>query len=144
MAAPAAPTAESRVSTPSDDPTTSGRVCPARIAAALTEHWSPRVIAEVDDAYVKVARIQGVFGWHTHVDEDELFLVLKGHLRIEMEHDAVELDEGELYVVPKGVRHNPVAQEECHVMLIERKSTLHTGDVVNERTRSLAEQLRPV
>ncbi|HEV7490877.1 MAG TPA: cupin domain-containing protein, partial [Rhodanobacteraceae bacterium] len=81
---------------------------------------------------------------HTHADEDELFLVLKGRLRIEMEQGPVELGEGEMFVVPKGTRHNPVADEECHVMLIERKSTLHTGDVVNEKTRTLAEQLRPL
>ena len=117
---------------------------PQRIAASLTELWSPRVIADVDDNYVKVAKLHGTFGWHAHADEDELFLVLKGHLRIEMEAGAVELAEGEIFVVPKGVRHNPVAQDECHVMLIERKSTLHTGDAVNEKTRSLAEQLRPV
>jgi mannose-6-phosphate isomerase-like protein (cupin superfamily) len=85
-----------------------------------------------------------VFGWHAHEGEDELFFVLRGNLRIELEDGAVELDEGDLYVVPKGVRHNPVAGKECLVMLVERKSTLHTGDVVNERTRSLAEQLRPV
>ena len=117
---------------------------PSRIAAKLDELWSPRVVAEVDDAYVKVARVHGTFGWHAHADEDELFLVLKGRLRIEMEAGAVELGEGELYVVPKGVRHNPVAEHECHVMLIERKTTLHTGDTVNEKTRSIAEQLRPV
>ena len=114
---------------------------PARIAAALTELWSPRVIAEVDDAYIKVAKVRGVFGWHAHVDEDELFLILKGHLRIEMDDGPVELREGEVFVVPKGTRHNPVAEEECHLMLIERKSTLHTGNTVTERTRSLAEQL---
>ena len=117
---------------------------PGKLAAALTEWWSPRVVAEVDDAYVKVARIQGTFGWHAHADEDELFLVLKGDLRIEMEAGAVELGEGELYVVPKGVRHNPVAEQECHVMLIERKSTLHSGDTVTDKSRSLAEQLRPL
>jgi mannose-6-phosphate isomerase-like protein (cupin superfamily) len=117
---------------------------PGKLAAALTEWWSPRVVAEVDDAYVKVARIQGTFGWHAHSDEDELFLVLKGNLRIEMEAGAVELGEGELYVVPKGVRHNPVAEQECHVMLIERKSTLHSGDTVTDKSRSLAEQLRPL
>lgn len=117
---------------------------PARVAARLDELWSPRVVAEVDDAYVKVAKVHGTFGWHAHADEDELFLVLKGRLRIEMEAGAVELGEGELYVVPKGVRHNPVAEQECHVMLIERKSTLHTGDMVNDKTRSIAEQLRPV
>ena len=117
---------------------------PRKIAAALTELWSPRVVAEVDDAYVKVAKVQGTFGWHAHADEDELFLILAGHLRIEMEDGAVELDEGDVYVVPKGVRHNPVAERECHVMLIERKSTLHTGDAVTARTRSLADQLRPI
>jgi len=119
-------------------------ISPTSVAAALTELWSPRVVAEVDDAYVKVAKVRGVFGWHAHADQDELFLILKGHLRIEMEQGPVELGEGDMYVVPKGTRHNPVAEEECHVMLIERKSTLHTGDVVNEKTRTLAEQLRPL
>lgn len=122
----------------------SAAVSPKKIAKTLTELWSPRVVAEVDDAYVKVAKVRGVFGWHAHADEDELFLILKGRLRIEMEQGAVELGEGEMFVVPKGTRHNPVADEECHVMLIERKSTLHSGDVVSEKTRTLAEQLRPL
>jgi len=117
---------------------------PQQVAASLTELWSPRVIAEVDDAYIKVAKVHGSLAWHSHENEDELFLVLKGHLRIEMESGSVELSEGEMYVVPKGVRHNPVAEQECHVMLIERKTALHTGDVVTENTRSLAEQLRPL
>jgi mannose-6-phosphate isomerase-like protein (cupin superfamily) len=117
---------------------------PRQIAAALSEHWSPRVVGEVDDSYVKVAKVQGTFGWHSHADEDELFFILKGHLRIEMEAGAVDLSEGDLFVVPKGVRHNPVAEQECHVMLIERKSTLHTGDMVTDKTRSIAEQLRPL
>lgn len=117
---------------------------PREVAAELTELWSPRVVAEVDDSYVKVAKVHGAFGWHAHAGEDELFLVLKGHLRIEMEDHVVDLREGEMYVVPKGVRHNPVAEHECHVMLFEKKSTLHSGDVVNERTRSVDEQLRPV
>ena len=117
---------------------------PQKVAASLTELWSPRVVAEVDEAYVKVARVHGSLVWHTHDDEDELFFVLKGRLRIETEGDAVDLGEGEMYVVPKGVRHNPVADEECHLLLIERKSTLHTGNVATERTRSLAEQLRPI
>ena len=119
-------------------------VSPKQAALVLTEFWSPRVVAEVDDAYIKVAKVHGSLAWHSHEDEDELFLVLKGHLRIEMESGSVELDEGDMFVVPKGVRHNPVAEDECHLMLIERKSTLHTGDVVTEKTRSLAEQLRPV
>ena len=119
-------------------------ISPAGIAASLTELWSPRVIAEVDDSYIKVAKVQGTFGWHAHADEDELFLILKGRLRIEMEQGPVELGPGEIFVVPKGVRHNPIAEDECHLMLIERKSTLHTGDTVTEKTRSLADQLRPV
>jgi aspartate racemase len=117
---------------------------PGNVAASLTELWSPRVVAEVDDAYVKVAKVHGSLAWHSHDNEDELFFVLNGHLRIEMDDHAVELDEGELYVVPKGVRHNPVAEQECRVMLIERKSTLHTGNTTTGKTRSLAEQLRPI
>ncbi|TVO58080.1 cupin domain-containing protein [Denitromonas halophila] len=117
---------------------------PLQIAASLTEFWSPRVVAELDESYVKVAKVQGSLAWHSHENEDELFLILKGHLRIEMEAGNVELDEGEMFVVPKGVRHNPVAEQECLIMLVERKATLHTGDVVTEKTRSLVEQLRPV
>jgi len=117
---------------------------PRQAAASLTEFWSPRVVAEVDDAYIKVARVHGSLAWHSHDNEDELFLILKGHLRIELEDGAVELDEGQMYVVPKGVRHNPVAEQECHIMLIERKTTKHTGDIVTDKTRSLDEQLRPI
>ena len=113
-------------------------------AAGLQEKWSPRVIAEVDDVYVKVAKVQGQLAWHSHENEDEFFLVLKGHIRIELDEGAVELREGESFVVPKGVRHNPVADGECHILLIERKSTLHTGDTVTDRTRSIADQLRPL
>ena len=119
-------------------------VSPKQVAAELTELWSPRVVGEVDDAYIKVAKVHGSLAWHSHENEDELFLILKGRLRIEMEGGSVELNEGEMFVVPKGVRHNPVAEQECHLMLIERKSTLHTGDVTTEKTRTLAEQLRPV
>jgi mannose-6-phosphate isomerase-like protein (cupin superfamily) len=117
---------------------------PTQVAASLTELWSPRVVAEVDDAYVKVAKVHGALAWHSHDNEDELFLVLKGQLRIEMESGTVDLGEGQMFVVPKGMRHNPVAENECLIMLIERKSTQHTGDVVTDRTRSVAEQLRSV
>ena len=119
-------------------------VSPEKIAAALTEHWSPRVVAELDDSYVKVAKVRGSLTWHSHDNEDELFYILKGSLTIEMEDKAVVLREGDAFVVPKGVRHNPIAEHECHVMLIERKTTLHTGVDVTDKTRSLAEQLRPV
>ena len=121
---------------------------PARIAASLPDLWFPRIIGEVDDAYVKVARLKGTFVWHRHDDADELFFVLRGRLRIDFESApddsgqiaSVELGEGEMTIVPKGMRHCPVADEECHVLLFERKSTLHTGDVVTEITRSIEEQ----
>jgi len=112
-----------------------------KVAAELSEYWSPRIVGEVDDSYVKVAKVKGALTWHRHGAEDELFLVLRGHLRIEMEHESVELREGEMFIVPKGVRHNPVAAQECHILLFERKSTAHTGDVFTEKTRSMAEQL---
>lgn len=104
----------------------------------------PRVIAKIDDAYVKVAKVQGQLAWHTHDDEDELFFILAGSLRIEMDERRVTLNAGDSFVVPKGTRHNPVAEQECLLMLIERKTTLHTGTVVTEKTRSVADQLRPV
>ena len=114
------------------------------IAQSLTEFWSPRVVAELDDTFVKVAKVKGSLAWHSHDEEDELFLVLKGKLRIEMKTGSVELIEGETFVVPKGVEHNPVADDECLIMLIEKKSALHTGNVQTDRTRSLDDQLRPV
>ena len=119
-------------------------VSPKVVAESLTEYWSPRVVAEVDDSYVKVAKVKGTLTWHTHDDEDELFFILKGKLKIEMESGTVELSEGQTFVVPKGVRHNPIAEDECHIMLIERKTTLHTGSDVTEKTRTLEYQLRPV
>jgi mannose-6-phosphate isomerase-like protein (cupin superfamily) len=117
---------------------------PRAVAAGLTELWSPRVVGEVDDHYVKVAKIQGDLDWHSHADEDELFFVLQGKLRLEFEDGLIELDEGDCHVVPRGIRHHPVAERECLVLLFERKSTKHTGDVVGDRTRSIEEQLRPI
>lgn len=119
-------------------------VSPGSVAQSLTGYWSPRVVAELDDCYVKVAKVKGTLAWHAHDNEDELFFILKGKLKIEMESGTVELSEGQAFVVLKGVRHNPVAEEECHLMLIERKTTLHTGSELTERTRSLEDQLRPV
>jgi mannose-6-phosphate isomerase-like protein (cupin superfamily) len=116
-------------------------VSPLEVAESLTEFWSPRVIAELDNSYVKVAKLKGTLAWHNHEDEDELFLVLKGSLRIEFENGHVDLEEGDLYVVPKRAQHNPIAADECLVMLIERKSTLHTGDTRTSKTRDISEQL---
>jgi len=112
-----------------------------RAAGALTDLWSPKVVARVNDQYVKVARVQGEFVWHAHADEDELFLVLRGRLRIEMEDGSVALGPGDSFVVPRGVRHNPVAEEECWLALVEPVATRHTGDTVTDRTRSIEEQL---
>ncbi|HEX6598232.1 MAG TPA: cupin domain-containing protein [Gemmatimonadaceae bacterium] len=107
----------------------------------VTELWSPKVIGRVNDQYVKIARLQGEFVWHAHEGEDELFLVMRGSMRIQLEDGDVTLGPGEFVVVPRGVRHNPVAAEECWVMLIETVTTKHTGDVVTERTRSIEEQV---
>ncbi|HKI56600.1 MAG TPA: cupin domain-containing protein [Trueperaceae bacterium] len=115
-----------------------------RAAAGLDESWSPRVVAELDEHYVKVARLQGSLTWHAHDAEDELFVVLEGELRIELTSGSVVLRTGDAFVVPRGVRHNPVAERECLVMLVERKTTRHTGGEVTEKTRSIEEQLRPL
>ena len=108
----------------------------------VTEYWSPKIIARVNDQYVKIAKLKGEFVWHAHEAEDELFLVIRGQLRIQLEGGEVQLDPGQFVVVPRGVRHNPVAVEECWVMLIETVSTKHTGEVMTSRTRSIAEQLQ--
>jgi len=109
--------------------------------ARLTDHWSPRVVGRVNDQYVKVAKLQGEFVWHAHADEDELFLVMRGRLVIQLEDGEVTLGPGQAVVVPRGVRHNPMAAEECWVVLVEPVETKHTGDVVTDRTRSIDEQL---
>ena len=118
-------------------------VSPKSVAQSLTEHWSPVVVGGVDDSYIKVAKVQGSLAWHSHEHEDEVFYILKGSLKIEIENSStVELDEGQMYVVPKGVRHNPIAEEECHILLIERKTTRHTGDDISENTSSVRMRAR--
>lgn len=107
----------------------------------INSYWSPKILHEANDDYIKIAKLSGSFVWHAH-DEDEVFFIVKGHLKIELEDQDVLLDEGDLYVVPKGIRHNPVAEEECWVMLIEPKQTKHTGDVVTEKSKSIEEQLK--
>lgn len=110
-------------------------------AGALSEQWSPKVVARVGDHYVKVAKVLGEFVWHAHEGQDELFLILRGRLRMQLEDGDVLLGPGDVFVVPAGVRHNPVAEEECWLALVEPVDTLHTGDVVTDRTRSIDEQL---
>jgi mannose-6-phosphate isomerase-like protein (cupin superfamily) len=98
------------------------------------EYWSPRIAAELNDSYIKLARLNGEFVWHHHENEDELFLVVKGRLRIKLRTGDLWLDEGEFVVIPKGVEHCPVAEEEAQVLLLEPKSTVNTGNIENERT----------
>ncbi len=107
----------------------------------ITDYWSPRVVAQVNDQYVKVAKIKGDLAWHKHDEEDELFYVVKGSVTIEYEGDAVTLNAGDFHVVPKGRMHNPVAEEECWIVLVEPVATKHTGDITTEKTKSLADQL---
>ena len=113
---------------------------PRQVAENLKELWSPRIIAEVDDSFVKVAKIKGEFPWHSHEMEDELFMVLEGEMSIELEDSRVKLKTGDLHVVPKGTAHRPSAAEECLILLFEKKSTRHTGDIVQENTRSVEQQ----
>ena len=107
----------------------------------ISEYWAPIIVAEVNDSYVKIAKVKGDFVWHTHDDEDELFHVVKGSLTINYEGSAEVLKEGEMHVVKKGLRHFPQAEEECWIMLIEQKTTKHTGSTVSPLTKSLEEQM---
>lgn len=108
---------------------------------SVTEHWSPKVIGRVNDQYVKVAKVKGQLVWHKHDHEDEMFLVVYGRLKIEMKDKTVTLGPGDSYVIPKDTLHNPVAEEECGLVLIETVSTKHTGDVVDPRTKTIEKQL---
>jgi mannose-6-phosphate isomerase-like protein (cupin superfamily) len=101
----------------------------------VNEYWSPTIVGELNDTYVKVVKFTGEFIWHHHDDEDEMFLVVKGRLRMRFRDRDVTVLPGEFIIVPKGVEHMPVAEEEVHVVLIEPKTTLNTGNVRNERTR---------
>lgn len=98
------------------------------------EHWKPKVAGEINDTYVKLVKFKGEFLWHKHDVEDELFLVVKGRLTIKLRDRDLQLAEGEFVIIPRGVEHMPVAEEEVHVMLIEPKATLNTGDRQTDRT----------
>jgi mannose-6-phosphate isomerase-like protein (cupin superfamily) len=103
--------------------------------ATFSEHWQPRVVSQYNGNDIMVVKVQGEFLWHQHDDTDDFFLVLKGHLRIELRDRNVELGPGELFVVPKGVEHRPVAAEEVHLLLIEPTGTPNTGDPATAATR---------
>ena len=107
----------------------------------MRDYWSPKIVGELNDSYVKVVKLKGEFIWHHHEQEDELFLVLKGTLRMRFRDRDVEVQEGEMLIVPRGVEHLPVAAEEVHVLLVEPKSTLNTGNLRNERTVAELERL---
>ncbi|MCP4622688.1 MAG: cupin domain-containing protein [bacterium] len=100
----------------------------------FNEFWSPKIVGELNGQYVKLAKIKGEFVWHQHENEDELFMVVKGKLTIKLKDRNVKLTEGQFFIIPRGVEHLPVAEEECHVLLFEPKTVLNTGDVKNERT----------
>ncbi|MCL7927908.1 MAG: cupin domain-containing protein [marine benthic group bacterium] len=100
----------------------------------IDEHWSPKIVAQVGDVQVKLARIQGTFDWHSHATEDELFMVVEGRMKLEFRDREVWLEQGQLYVVPSGVEHRPVAADEAQIMLIEPAGTRNTGDRVTGRT----------
>lgn len=102
--------------------------------AQFSDHWHPRIVGELNGQHVKLAKLDGEFVWHHHEHEDELFLVLRGHLTLHFRDRTLELDEGEFAIVPRGVEHKPVAVAEAHVLLLEPASTLNTGNVRNERT----------
>lgn len=102
--------------------------------AKFSEHWSPKIIAQMNDYHFKIVKIQGEFVWHDHPETDEVFIVLRGKLEIQFRDGSVFLNKGEMFVVPKGVEHKPVAGEECHLLLVEPAGTVNTGEVVNERT----------
>jgi mannose-6-phosphate isomerase-like protein (cupin superfamily) len=100
----------------------------------FNDHWQPKIIGELNDAYIKVVKLEGEFVWHKHATEDELFLVIKGRLRILFRDEEMNLESGELVIIPRGVEHCPVAEEEAQVVLMEPKTTLNTGEVQNDRT----------
>jgi len=107
----------------------------------FSDHWSPKIVGELNDSHVKLARLKGEFVWHHHENEDELFLVVKGKLLIKLRDRDIWLNEGELVIIPKGVEHLPIAEEEVHLLLLEPKSTLNTGNVQNQRTVAVLERI---
>ncbi|MCL4875824.1 MAG: cupin domain-containing protein [Anaerolineae bacterium] len=103
--------------------------------AQFSDYWSPRIVGELNDSYVKLAKLKGEFIWHHHDNEDELFFVVKGRLLMQLRDRDVWIEEGEFFIVPRGVEHRPVAEEEVHLMLLEPKTTVNTGNVTSDRTK---------
>lgn len=101
----------------------------------FNDYWSPKIVGDLNDSYVKLAKFKGEFVWHKHDNEDELFFIVKGKLLIKLRNQDIHLQEGEFIIIPKGIEHCPIAEEEVHVMLLEPKSTVNTGDIVSELTK---------
>ncbi len=110
------------------------KVCLKEKFEKFNDYWSPKIVGDLNNSHIKLAKFKGDFVWHKHDNEDELFLVTKGHLTIKLRDKDIELGEGEFVIIPKGVEHLPTAKEEVHVMLVELKSTLNTGDVGGDMT----------
>ena len=110
-------------------------------AKKFSEIWTPKIIGELNNQHVKIAYFEGEFGWHDHQDEDELFFVINGSIEIELEENTITLNEGEFFIVPKGVRHNPKAEFKSLVMLLEPTSTINTGNEVTEFTQKKLEHI---
>jgi len=102
--------------------------------STFSEYWSPKIVGEMNESYVKLVKLKGEFVWHLHDNEDEMFMVIKGKMIIKLRTKDIFLNEGEFFIIPKGVEHMPVAEDEVHVMLFEPKTTLNTGNVKNDRT----------
>ena len=102
--------------------------------ALFNEQWKPKIVGELNGQYVKLGKIEGSFVWHQHEKEDELFLVVKGDMRLEFPDSTVDVGEGEFIIVPRGIQHRPVADKECHILIFEPASTLNTGNVKDEFT----------
>ena len=109
--------------------------------ARFAEQWQPKIIGELNDSEVKIAKIQGAFVWHAHENEDEMFLIVKGRMTMRLRDGDVDLTEGEIFIVPRGVEHCPVAEEECHILMVEPKGTLNTGNAKGERTVERPERI---
>lgn len=116
------------------------KVCLTDKFALFEQHWTPKIVGELNDSYVLLAKLNGEFFWHMHEEEDELFLVIKGKLLLKLRDRDIWLEEGEFFIVPRGVEHLPIA-EEAQVLMMEPKSTKHTGNVVNERTVTAYERI---
>ncbi len=107
----------------------------------FSEYWSPKIVGDINESYVKLAKLKGEFVWHMHENEDEMFMVIKGRLLIKLRSEDIILNEGEFFIIPKGIEHMPIAENEVHVMLLEPKTTLNTGNVKNERTVEILEKI---